>query len=268
MNAQTKEAISGEVDIWSPPTQAALPAVSAEVDSFTAMLFQAARDPNFDTAKLKMLVDMKRDADMDVQRRQFNAAMADAQAEIAVARIKADRENDQTKSMYATLDAIGRIIDPIITKHGFSISFDPGDGAPAGYTRINYIVAHRDGYERHGKGDVPTDMAGIAGKVNKTPTHAFGSTTSYGRRYLTCMIFNVKIAREDDDGNAASRKIDERNRETIAQDQIDAIRDLLRETNSDEAKFCQTIGVDSLADIFTDRFNDACRMIEQKKRRA
>ena len=37
-----------------------------------------------------------------------------------------------------------------------------------------------------------------------TKTHAFGSGTSYGMRYLLKMIFNIAIGEEDDDGNAAT----------------------------------------------------------------
>ena len=42
----------------------------------------------------------------------------------------------------------------------------------------------------------------MKGTQNKTATHAFGSTMSYGRRYLKLMIFDVATT-DEDDGNAA-----------------------------------------------------------------
>jgi hypothetical protein len=47
-----------------------------------------------------------------------------------------------------------------------------------------------------------------------TRTHAFGSATSYGRRYLLKMIFNVIEAAEDDDGNSASDQVIDRENES------------------------------------------------------
>ena len=56
---------------------------------------------------------------------------------------------------------------------------------------------------------IVTVLGFLSGKGAKggdvmTKTHAFGSGTSYGMRYLLKMIFNVAIGEEDDDGNSAS----------------------------------------------------------------
>jgi hypothetical protein len=43
--------------------------------------------------------------------------------------------------------------------------------------------------------------------VNKTQVHALGSTSSYARRYLVCMIFNV-TTEDDNDGNRRKDEVE------------------------------------------------------------
>jgi hypothetical protein len=70
--------------------------------------------------------------------------------------------------------------------------------------RVVCTIGHRDGHSTTDHHiDVPMDVSGISGKQNKTWTHAKGSTSTYGRRFLTMMMFNVTLAGQDDDGNIA-----------------------------------------------------------------
>jgi hypothetical protein len=48
--------------------------------------------------------------------------------------------------------------------------------------------------------DIFADTKGPRGTPNKTATQGFGSTMSYGRRYLKALMFDLVIAGEDDDG--------------------------------------------------------------------
>ena len=93
-----------------------------------------------------------------------------------------------------------RAITPIYTAEGISISFDTADSPTVGLKRIIAIVSHSQGHSRHYHLDIPLDDAGAQGKVNKTAVQATGSSNSYARRYLVCMIFNV-TTEDDNDGN-------------------------------------------------------------------
>jgi hypothetical protein len=64
-------------------------------------------------------------------------------------------------------------------------------------------VSHRGGWGADYRIDMPADGKGAKGGDVMTKTHAVGSATQYGMRYLLKMIFNVAIG-EDDDGNAAA----------------------------------------------------------------
>ena len=175
--------------------------------SLLAVIERAATNPNIDVEKMERLLDMQeriiaREAEQD-----FNAAMAQLQAELpAVVR---DAENSSTGSRYAKLETIARAIMPKITGQGFSLSYGTDNCPLDDHYRVTCLVSHIGGHTRRYHADVPTDLTGLKGNPNKTRTHAFGSTMSYGRRYLLCLIFNVTLVNEDDDGVAAGGKISE-----------------------------------------------------------
>jgi len=170
-----------------------------------AAVARAAADPSVDVEKMERLFAMHERMEARQAQQAFADAMKAAQSEMP--KIGKDRHNTQTKSDYATLDAINAEITPVYTRHGFSLSFDTADSPLAGHIRIVCHVLHSGGHEKAYTYDSPMDDKGIAGSVNKTPTHARGSAVTYGRRYLTLMIFNLSTG-YDDDGNDADTDAD------------------------------------------------------------
>jgi hypothetical protein len=162
------------------------------------MIVRAATDPRVDIEKMERLMAMH---DKLVERQTlgaFNEAMALAQAEMRP--IATDMENKQTSSEYASYAAIDRKIRPIYSKHGFSLSFDTGEGAPENWIRVLCHVAHRGGYTRTYHVDLPADGIGPKGSAVMTKTHAAGSAYTYAQRYLAKLVFNISVG-DDDDGN-------------------------------------------------------------------
>ena len=179
------------------------PALPSNATSLLQAITQAASNPQVDIDKMERLFQMHQKMLASEAEAAFNAAMARAQAKIEP--VANNAKNAQTNSRYAKLAAINRDITPIITAEGLSISFDAGE-APAGLQRVVAIVSHSAGHSRQYHLDLPMDDAGAKGTVNKTKVHATGSTNSYGRRYLVCMIFNV-TTEDDDDGNKGGGKV-------------------------------------------------------------
>ncbi len=170
----------------------------APVDPFVQMVEKLATNTDIDADKLEKLVDVQLKVMAENARSQFNAALSQVQANLpAVAR---DAANDQTRSKYARHETIAAAIKPVYTQHGFSTSFSQADG-PEGFIRIAGTLRHIGGHDEQYFIDLPLDDKGIKGSVNKTALHATGSTFTYGRRYLTCMMFDVAVG-DDNDGNA------------------------------------------------------------------
>jgi hypothetical protein len=167
-----------------------------------AMISRAAHDPETDVEKLERLMMMYERIEAKRAETAFNDAMMMALSKVG--RIAADAVNSQTRSNYATYAKLDRVLRPIYTECGFSLSFDTGPDAPPDHVRVICYVSHKAGHSRTYHADLPADGKGAKGGDVMTKTHAFGSGVSYGMRYLLKMIFNVAVGEEDDDGNAAS----------------------------------------------------------------
>lgn len=192
-------AVRQEVTAYEEPRAPAPTQPQSEAGALISMIERAARDPNVDLDKMERLFKLRSDVRAQEAETAFNAAMAAAQAEMP--RVLRDASNSHTQSRYARLESIHKKITPVITRHGFSLSFDTGEGARQGELRIICTVAHAGGHTRTHQVDLPSDTAGAQGRANKTAVQGFGSTVTYGRRYLTLMVFNVALTNEDDDGN-------------------------------------------------------------------
>jgi len=164
------------------------------------VISRAAKDSSVDVEKMERLMAMHERVLAKQAESAFNVAMEEAQREMPI--VKNDSQNSQTNSRYAKLKTLARLAVPIFTKHGFSLSFGTADCPTPDCVRVTCKVSHHLGHSEHRQCDVPLDILGAKGNPNKTRTHGFGSSLSYGRRYLTLLIFNIATS-DDDDGQAA-----------------------------------------------------------------
>lgn len=171
----------------------------SEAHALITAIERAARDPNVDIDKMQRLFSMRKEIAQEIAEREFNAAMNACQAEMRP--IAADAENPQTRSKYATYAKLDKVLRPIYTKHGFSISYDEADSPKPEHVRCLAYVSHSGGYTRTYRRDMPADGKGAKGGDVMTKTHAVGSAHSYGDRYLLKGIFNIAIGEDDTDGN-------------------------------------------------------------------
>ena len=249
MNAVTKH----------EPESAIVPAADAPM---VAMIERIAMDPSIPLDRLEKMLDMKErmeDRAREDQERQakkaYFAAMARCQAEIPV--VVKKRNNEHTRSKYADLAAIEGSAMPVIHRHGFSVSFQPDGYNDKGELRILWEIGHAEGYVRNGVGEIPVDGAGSQGKVNKTGTQAFGSTATYGRRYLLCMLFNISTG-DDTDGNSKNR-----DEAFITAEQFQSLRALLDESGRDERKMLDWLKLEFLEDLPQARFGEVDALLRK-----
>lgn len=238
-----------------------MPAHISESAAIFSIIERAARDPNVDIDKMQRLMEMRETEMARMAQKAFNEAMAAAQAEMP--QVVRDAKNTQTSSLYAKYETISEAIQPIITKYGFSLTFSEGKPDKENHIRILCDVMHEDGHTKQYHADVPFDNVGMKGNANKTATHAYGSTKSYGKRYLKCDIFDVAVKDADDDGNAASAPPPER----INEKQLEQLRNLISETQTDIKKFCELGKIEALPDMLARDFESAMRLLNEKKAR-
>lgn len=233
------------------------PASQSEATTIIQVIERAASNPDIDVEKMERLLAMQERILTQNARSAFNESMRLAQSEMP--KIRRNKENKETHSKYADLEAVTDAAVPIYTRHGFSLSYGTADCPIPAHYRVTALCAHTAGFERQYQADVPIDNTGPKGTQNKTMTHGFGSTMSYGRRYLICLIFNITLTNEDVDGNQPGS--------CITEAQVTDLMSLAEEVKADRQKFLQYMKVERLADIQAKDYQKAVRALEAKRRR-
>lgn len=234
---------------------------ASDTTSLLQVITRAASDPNVDIDKMERLMAMhERMVERDAKRA-FTEAMTAAQK--AMPAIVRDAENKQTNSRYAKLETISDAIDPVIREHGFTISYGTFVSTIPGHYGVEAKVSHSAGHSERYQADVPADTVGPKGNQNKTPTHGFGSTMSYGRRYLKVMIFDVRMKGEDKDGNQSG--------DVLTEEQVEEIKALIDKAVASKpgtdyaawlTSFLEYMKVEALNDIAAKDFGKAKSAIE------
>lgn len=164
-----------------------------------ALWERLAKDDKVDVDKLEKLMQMQERAAARFSQEQFNTAMSSAQRDMRM--VAVDAYNPQTRSKYASYQALDKALRPIYTQHGFGLSFNTGDAPLQDYVRVLCRVTHNSGHAEVYHIDMPADGKGAKGGDVMTKTHATGAAIAYGMRYLSRMIWNVATGEDDQDGN-------------------------------------------------------------------
>ena len=197
-------------DLITPEDAPALPAVAAPPPStlpamqqMFAMALEAARDPDIDANKMKLLVDMATTQQDREAERRFRIAKQRALLEMpSITQKGAIRNrNNEIQSRYSRFEDMHRIIKPILAKYNLTISFNISHHDQM--VTVQPILAYADAdvaYEERGSEMVlAVDTTG-----SKNATQGAGSAASYGKRHSLKAMLNIVEGGEDDDGQGAA----------------------------------------------------------------
>lgn len=194
--------------------------------------------------------------------RAFADAMLLAQSEIPP--VKRDTFNKHTKSFWAKLEKISRLADPVIRKHGFTLSYGMTTSPLPEHYRVVCDVSHRDGHVRRYEADVGMDSKGPKGEGNKSLAQGSGSSVTYARRYLKVMIFDIVIEGEDNDGNGSrggGRVIEgdvvDYEGPKITQAQGDKLVDAIEAVGKSRSDFCKAWRITAVTDLPAEHYQKA-----------
>ena len=224
--------------------------------SSPAEMIRMAVSGGADLDKLEKLLALQERFEANEARKIFARDFAIAQANILP--VVKNKYNQQTKSKYADLSDVIETTQPIYTKEGFSVTFDEGESPLPEHTRILADVIHHAGHTRSYHYDVPLDGKGIQGNANMTKIHGKASSTSYGRRYLMCMIWNIPTS--DNDGNTIAVEV-------ITEKQLHELRDMIIEKGIETktGKLCAILKVETLETLPAKDFDRAKQLIKEAK---
>lgn len=170
--------------------------VTAPEDAPSAALMfeRLARDPHVDVDKLERLIAMQERIMRHNAEAAFNlsfAAMLPSMPTI-VERSKTD------KTTYAALEDIIEPLRPILSQHGFSLSFRT-EWPSEKLVKVVGILTHREGHARTSEFLSAPDKTG-----SKNDIQALASAVSYGKRYTTNDLLCIVTRGADDDGHRAN----------------------------------------------------------------
>lgn len=228
--------------------------------SLLDVIGRAARDPSVDIDKIERLIAMQERIQEREAKTTFTEAKLAMRPELPVItmrgriiiRDKNNHENIIQETPFARFEDIQEAIEPILTRHGFDLSFQNGL-SPEGKVRVTTVLTHFGGHSEDTYFDLPHDSSG-----SKNAVQAVGSSTSYAKRYGVISILNIRVAGEDDDANTAIPPVE------ISVKQFEQLKRLIRDTQSDEGKFVSYLSSrgyiradGDLSDLSCEHFDEA-----------
>lgn len=231
------------------------------------MIERAARDPSVDLDKMERLFAMKERMDAQRAKTSYLNALALMQPALPVVNKageidrKAKDDAGVTKAAkptkYAKWEDVVEAVNPILTEHGFSLSFRIAQPSPDRIV-VTAVLGHRDGHSEETSMSLPIDNSGAKNNVQ-----GWGSSVSYGKRYTAFALLNIVARGEDDDGNAAGR-VKELDRDAA----LAALRALVQKVGADEGKICNHFSVESFDDLTARQISEASAGLSARLRKA
>lgn len=167
-------------------------ATSSENTAIIQVIERAALNPAVDIDKMERLLEMQERV-LDRQALMaYSAAMAAMQTELP----SIPERGKSNNGAYATLEDIVDTVRPIMQKHGFAVSFRIQTQEHG--IQVTGVLMHQDGHREETSMLLPADTSG-----SKNAVQSFGSSTSYGKRYVLSALLNITTRGQDDNGHTA-----------------------------------------------------------------
>lgn len=228
---------------------------SPESVSLLNIIADAARNPDTNVANMQALLQMQREVLADQAKISFIHALWRLKKDLP--HISKDGTIDlgaKGKMKFARWEDMATIIDPLLDREGFTISFDTEERTKdGGGSVVIGELTHVDGFSRTARFSLPLDTG--PGRNN---LQAAGSTLSYGKRYVVEMLLNIVRKGDDDDGVKGGTRY-------ISPEKKKEIEKLIQETGTDIKAFFQHFGVNSIDEIEEKHATAAVNALVSKK---
>ena len=228
---------------------AAVPAPApSESAALISMIERAARDPNVDIDKMERLFTMHERMTAQRAKADYLSAFSTLQAELPAAARKGKGHNDKA---YARFEDVIEAVRDQLSAHGFSLSFriDNTDRV-----KVVGVLGHRGGHSEETSIILPADASG-----SKNAVQAFGSSVSYGKRYVALTLLGI-ATQDDDDGKRAADG-------APPADKLSELRKLMAETDTAEGKICEHFSIEALDDLTAKQAETAKASLIAKRRK-
>lgn len=160
------------------------------------------------------------------------------------------------QSTYAKWADVNEAIKPVLSRHGFSLSFRSPQQSASSVT-VTGLLRHRGGATDETTLTLPMEVSG-----SKNPVQAVGSTLSYAKRYTAGMLLNLtsRHSTEDDTDGVVETG-------PISNDQLIQLLDLMKTTATTSKFFCNFYAIDNEDQLPAGKFADAMGKLNAKARK-
>ena len=207
---------------------------------------------------MERLVALDREMKRDAAAVEFAGAFSRLQASLKsfVPTKKVPDKQGGTRYTYLPYDEIMREVQPLAEREHLSISFstDFSDGRIIQTCTITHISGHSKDYKAF--------VRAGAGPYGATESQADGAAMTYAKRYALCNALNIVVERDTDGVPDDARN--EGGPITFEQEQT--LRDLVKETKSDEAAFLKFAGAAKYDEIGSARYAGLFAALQKKAR--
>ncbi len=182
--------------------------------------------------------------------KEFAAALVGLQGEtlrVAATQVVNDR-NGQPRYRFAPYEEIMALVQPMVTRHGFAISFDTE--IDAGRLTSICTLTHSGGHSKPNKFAVrfttPPGSSEAQGDM---------STKSYAKRGALCDALNIVVDHDDDARMVGA---------PITLEQAAKLEQMVNVTGSNEGSFLRFAGATSYEEISADRYDSLIELLQRK----
>lgn len=215
-------------------------------------------DPVANIEVLERLIALKERSDAKQAEREFATAFASLQKDIGSVEAKkgVPNKDGSLRYTYAPYEDIMRHCQPILEEHGFSVTF-------SSEIKEDRVIQHCT--LRHVAGHAQTNqfMARIgSGPPNASGAQADGAAATYAKRRAFCDALNIVAEVDTDGADQDARSLGA----PITHDQAQTLRELVKETRSDEKRFLAYAGAATYEEIGSKRYQELFRSLQNKLR--
>lgn len=234
----------------------------SEAEGMFELIKLASTDPNVDPAKLHSLLDAQERVLNRAREDAYNAAFDEMLSEIPRIVKKGsvgykENKNDPNSALveafkFARFEDIQEVVKPIMRKYGFRVKYTLVEKQGGGGV-MTTMLTHKLGHSEEVTIPLALDTSG--GKNN---IQAMGSTSSYGRRYTLCMLLDIVVIGDDDDGNGGVGEL-------ITTDEALAIDAKMKEVGADRNGFMEFFAIENTLQLPKRQLKKAQQMLAAKE---
>jgi len=183
--------------------------------------------------------------------------------------VKRDKFNKWFQSWYTSLGNLLDTYNPILGKHGLSISFpiNPAPGQTDNTMTVECRLSHAMGHSEAISMTSPIDQAAtgkVSGQKSRTPIQDIKTTFTYLRSATCEAILGVagsEAGSADNDGNKTGGQSEGN---FISSDQEKKLTDAFKKTDMLEGAFLKSLRVETLSELPASKFSFAMDIIKSR----